>query len=175
MTVNGAVVSLPTSAAGLVVAGQTLLPGSAVTVNGETISLAPSGSAIVVNGVTTSTPSPTGVLTFGSATVPFVLQTGPSTTQIVIGSETLTPGGVITTAGETISLAPGGSGVVIVSGSSTTTEKISATYVPPKATSTPGSTAGAPQQWTGAGPRTTVSFVPWALQFLAALTFLLVL
>jgi hypothetical protein len=155
------------------VGGQTLVPGSAVTVNGETISLAPSGSAIIVNGQTTAVPSPTGVLTFGSVTVPFVLQTGPSKTQIVIGSQTLTPGGVITTAGETISLAPGGSSVVIVSGSSTTTEKIPTIA---GLASTPTSTKSAEQLLsTGAGTRAKRGSILFVSQFLAALIPLLVL
>jgi hypothetical protein len=44
----------------------------------------------------------------------------------VIGSQTLTEGGVITASGETLSLAPGGSSVVMISGSSTKIESVGA-------------------------------------------------
>lgn len=103
-----------------VVGGQTVTPGSpAITVNGPngqtTISVAQGGSSVVINGNTQaitplSTPAP---LTLGGSTFSAV---GGST--FVVGSQTLTPGGVITFTdaqghATTVSLGPSASFAVI--------------------------------------------------------------
>jgi hypothetical protein len=101
-----------------VIEGQTLAPGGqAITVSGTVVSLAPSASFVVVNGVTSTLANPaaariTGapVLTIGNGI--FKPLPGPGTSYL-IGSSTLTPGGVITVAGTTISLAAGATEIVI--------------------------------------------------------------
>lgn len=96
--------------------GQTLTPGGTITVSGTTISMpaSASGSVIVVNGVT-STLQATGspVLTLNSQLVTASVVGG--TTAFVVGpGQTLTPGGVITVSGTTISMPASASGSVIV-------------------------------------------------------------
>jgi hypothetical protein len=50
--------------------------------------------------------------------------TANQATEFVIGEQTLTKGGVISASGETLSLAPGGSSVLIMNGASTKTESL---------------------------------------------------
>ena len=108
-----------------------------ITAAGETLSLLPGGSQVVIafgdsiateNYQAKATTGPS----FGTQTFSYSVVTASG---VVIGSQTLTPGGVITVGRETLSLLPGVSGVVILSGSSTTTESIVAP--------TTGSTAAA--------------------------------
>lgn len=98
-----------------VIDGQTLAPGGpAITISGTRISLGSSASALVVGS--TTIPLSTGAgqvtaypsLTIGSQTV-----TANNQGQYIVGGQTLTPGGVITVSGTTISLAPGVSDVVL--------------------------------------------------------------
>ncbi|KAI4149255.1 MAG: hypothetical protein L6R39_002544 [Caloplaca ligustica] len=93
-----------------VIGGETVVPGSAVTVSGTTYSLATSGAAIVVNGVTSSLPATTAPVAHGSA-VP---------TELVIGSQTLTPGAAITVSGDVISLPSTGTSEIVVDGDTET-------------------------------------------------------
>ena len=107
------------SAGQIVVAGQTLAPGVAITVSGTPISEAAGGAFAVVGGSTQSliTPAPSqgpALLTFGGSTY-----TANAASQFVIGGQTLTPGGQITVSGTALSEGPSGSGVVVVGGSST--------------------------------------------------------
>ena len=107
------------SAGQLVVAGQTLTPGGAITVSGTPISEAAGGSYAVVGGSTQSliTPAPSqgpALLTLGGTTY-----TANAASQFVIGGQTLTPGGQITVSGTALSEGALGSGVVVVGGSST--------------------------------------------------------
>lgn len=106
----------------LVIASQTLIPGgSAITVSGTTYSLPLSGTnSIVVNGQTTSLVQTSGiaVLSGNSQQLSFT----PLSSGIVVASQTLYPGEAITVNGETLSLATGGSVVIVRSGESTTTE-----------------------------------------------------
>jgi hypothetical protein len=67
----------------------------------------------------------------------------------VIDGQTLTQGGVITAAGEAVSLAPGGSSVVLMSGSVTETESVGEVTGTSTATSQTKST-----HTSGAGLRT---------------------
>jgi hypothetical protein len=98
--------------------GQTLAPGGqAITLSGTVVSLAPSASFIVVNGVTSTLAKPAAapsaaapILTIGNN----VFRPLPgSGTSYVVGSSVLTPGGIITVAGSTISLAAGATALVI--------------------------------------------------------------
>ncbi|KAF2634465.1 hypothetical protein P280DRAFT_463497 [Massarina eburnea CBS 473.64] len=99
-----------------VVSGQTLPPGSAITVGGTTLSLAGSGSSIVINGVTsifsariTSQVTPP-LLTIGPD-VFFPL--GGTGTSYHIGTTVLTPGGKIVVSGSTISLALEATAIIV--------------------------------------------------------------
>ncbi|KAK4556552.1 hypothetical protein LTR86_006123 [Recurvomyces mirabilis] len=107
--------------------GATLTPGGQVVMSGTTISLANGATALVVNGKSQAlsaplkTPAPV-VVVGGTA-----YQANAGSTYDVAG-QILTPGGVITVSGSTISLASGASAVVIngktttlTSGSSPTT------------------------------------------------------
>jgi hypothetical protein len=90
------------------------------------ISVASSGGAVIVNGAppakTSSTPMTTAppqntwpVIIVGTSTI-----TENSNSQIIIGSQTLTPGGEIVYGGKTLSLSPS-DGVVVVTPSSLST------------------------------------------------------
>jgi hypothetical protein len=110
----------PVSGSGstFVIADQTLVPGGqAITVSGTVISLAPSASFVVVNGVTSTL---TNVAAAQITTAPSlvigndVFRPLPgSGISYLVGSSILTPGGVITIAGTTISLAIGATAIVI--------------------------------------------------------------
>lgn len=107
---------------------QTLAPGgSAVIYSGTTYSLAPSASSVIVNGVPAQLPVP-------AASKPAVITlagqsyTANSALNFLIDSQTLTPGGLITAAGATLSLAPSASFLVI--GTSTQTLNTSPTAAP---------------------------------------------
>ncbi|KAK0317624.1 hypothetical protein LTR82_011393 [Friedmanniomyces endolithicus] len=92
--------------------GETLTPGGVVTVSGTTISLASGASAVVINGQTrnlaapATTPAPQ--VTVGGT----VYQANAGSTYD-IGGQILTPGGVITVSGTTISLAPSATAIVV--------------------------------------------------------------
>ncbi|KAF2683219.1 hypothetical protein K458DRAFT_305729 [Lentithecium fluviatile CBS 122367] len=142
-TIDGTVVSLGPSASFVVIGGSTrilptstsymigsaiLTPGGVITVSGSTISLATDGSDIVVNGVTATLHGQTHatitnppLLTIGSET--YTAADGSGTT-FVIGSQTLTPGGIITVDGTTINLAPGATELVYGSAGESTTEAL---------------------------------------------------
>jgi hypothetical protein len=102
-----------------VVGTETLKPGGpAITVNGNTYSIAPAGSIAIINGVTRTlanapvmTPPP--VLTVGSGQVMSATVIGGST-QFVLGDKTLAPGKAITVDGTTYSMPSAGSATAIV-------------------------------------------------------------
>lgn len=104
-----------------IIAGQTLTPGGTITASGTPISM-PQGTKIAVIGTSTQTlataPSvPTAeapVITFEGSTY-----TADASSDFVIASQTLTPGGIITVLGTPIRLANGAADAVI--GSSTQT------------------------------------------------------
>ncbi|KAH7093603.1 hypothetical protein FB567DRAFT_177279 [Paraphoma chrysanthemicola] len=114
----GSDVFTPASGSGstFVIADQTLTPGGQVTVSGTVVSLAPSASFVVVNGVTSTFANPAAqitnapVLTIGNGIFRPLPGTG---TSYLVGSSTLTPGGVVVVADTTISLAPGATALVI--------------------------------------------------------------
>lgn len=108
---------LPGSGNTFVIADQTLAPGgSAITVSGTTISLAPSASFVVINGVTSTIPNPAAAqitpppLTIGNGVFRPLPGTG---TSYLIGTQILTPGGVVVVGDLTISLAPGATALII--------------------------------------------------------------
>ena len=118
----------PAVGSALVIDGQTLIPGHAITVaqNGqvETISVPPDGLARggyvgVVNGVTQSLASGQWLLTEPNGVVLTLSPTGVG--ELVVGGTTLVPGGAaVVSGGVTISEAPNGD-VVEVSGGETST------------------------------------------------------
>ena len=123
---NGVFTAIPGTGTTYLIGGSALTPGGIITVAGTTISLSPGATAVVVNGVTT-TLIPTApitnppLLTIGTAT--YTALPGGGTT-FVIGGQTLTPGGVITVSGTTISLSPSATALIINGGSMTTTETL---------------------------------------------------
>ncbi|CAO2650085.1 Nn.00g013770.m01.CDS01 [Neocucurbitaria sp. VM-36] len=118
LTVGESVFSpLPGSGTTFVISDQTLAPGGpAITVSGTTISLAPSASFVVINGVTSTIANPFAAqitappLTIGTDV--FIPLPGTGTSYL-IGSRILTPGGVVVSAGMTISLAPGATALIV--------------------------------------------------------------
>lgn len=149
--------SMLPQASGIAIAGQTLRPGSAVTVKGESLSLPPGGSAIVIDGTTTALvmqESQANVLTVGNTL--FSYSVLPQSSSIAIAGQTLKPGSAVTVNGETLSLPSGGSSVIAVSGATATTEGIGGaimsgiggptsvqTYSPITGSSTPKAFTGA--------------------------------
>ncbi|KAF2095270.1 hypothetical protein NA57DRAFT_60005 [Rhizodiscina lignyota] len=126
---------------------KTLSPGGpAITVSGTQLSLAPSGGIVVINGKTSTlagsftTPTNAPVLTVGGK--PFTASVSGGSTQFVLPHhQTLTPGGVVTVSGTTISLPATGAGSVVVLNGHTSTLGVSAPFV----TNAPVITAGGHQ------------------------------
>jgi hypothetical protein len=112
--------------------GQTLTPGGELVVSGTTYSLPTSGqgSTIIINGATSRlNPSHLPVLPYGGEQVTATLAHG--TTAFIFGpDETLTPGGVVTISGTTISLPASASGSVVVVNGVTSTLDASNGYGP---------------------------------------------
>jgi len=101
-----------------VIAGKTLTPGGSITVSGMPISEGAGGSFAVI-GTSTQALQTSG-LTAAPALMTFngQIYTAISASDFVIAGQTLTPGGVITVSGTSISEAGSGSGLVAI-GSST--------------------------------------------------------
>jgi hypothetical protein len=114
---------LTTNSAGdYIIASLTLTPGaSAITIASTPLSLAPSASALVVGSSTIPLPPPPSAsehrpLVIGSTTLPYSLN--PTSSLLIIDSQTLTPGGPALTISSTpLSLAPSGTALIV--GSST--------------------------------------------------------
>ncbi|EHK96916.1 hypothetical protein M7I_7390 [Glarea lozoyensis 74030] len=123
----------------LMVGSQTLFPGSSITIDGQEISLAATGGAVIVNPARpTATPfngAPPPVISIGTSLVTansnsgFVIGTPtpkPTTfqtnvalgtsaiTNINVAGQTLTAGGRITVGNDILSIAPDGTGVIII-------------------------------------------------------------
>lgn len=89
---------------------ETLQPGGpAVTVGGNTLSLAPSGTAVVINDATTPIAAPAAEVSLGGG----ILTADPSG-NIAVGGQTLQPGGeAVVVGGTTLSLDQSGTALVI--------------------------------------------------------------
>ncbi|KAK3652595.1 hypothetical protein LTR56_001959 [Elasticomyces elasticus] len=101
----------PDSSSAIVIAGQTLQPGSQTVVAGTTYSLDASASAVAINGVTQDLQpvSPaTAIFTANGQTF-----TAGASSALVIAGQTLQPGSEATIAGTTYSLVPSGSALVV--------------------------------------------------------------
>ena len=129
ITLQGVATATQDSSSDFVLGSQTLAPGGpAITVDGTPISLPPAGTAIII-GSSTFAVQPAGpailtlpggvVVTEESLPPTVTLSSGIVGTQVsfsdyVFGSQTLVPGGpVITVDGLPLSLAPGGTEVVV--------------------------------------------------------------
>jgi hypothetical protein len=113
----------------LVLGGQTLAPGSALTVDGTTYSLpaSGSGSVVIVNGATT-TLAAGQILAQQSATATVL----DGTTAFIFNpSQTLTPGGILTISGTTLSMPLSHSGSVVIINGITSTLAFPVTTAPP--------------------------------------------
>jgi hypothetical protein len=101
-----------------VVGTQTLAPGSpAVTIDGTTLQLGPSGTVAIVNGQTQSlghAPLPTNAPAIMVNGQIFSASVMGGTTVFAMGSQTLTPGGVLTKDGTTFSMPANGDGSTVV-------------------------------------------------------------
>lgn len=101
------------AASAFVIAGQTLSPVGTITVSSTPISLATGAAFAVIASSTQSlalVPAPTGPPTFTFKGSTYTAGTG---SEFVIGSQTLTEGGVVTVAGTPISFASNGGDVVV--------------------------------------------------------------
>lgn len=99
-----------------IVQGQTLTPGGEIFVSGNLISLGNGYNSLVVNGVTITSPPvaipPTAepAITLGGSTY----LANPGGESFIISGQTLTPGGVITAHGTTVSLDSGSTPTIAV-------------------------------------------------------------
>lgn len=110
-----------------VIQGQTLTPGGEVLVNGNLVSLGQGYSSLVVNGVTITAPAvlanPTYEPAITIAGSTFNANQGGES--FIISGQTLTPGGVITAFGTTISLGSGSNpSIAVVNGQTETLASI---------------------------------------------------
>ena len=105
---QGFVVSLGSSS-NLVISSQTLTPSGVITINDTPISPPISGSSILVGSSTTALSSQQTVLVSSQARK---VSGGPSP-DLVIGGETLSPGGVITINNYPLSLPSSGSAIML--------------------------------------------------------------
>lgn len=176
---NGFFRPLPGTGTSYLVGSQILTPGGSVVVADTTISLAPGATALIINGQTSIITPPSQpvitnapLLTIGSQTY-----TAISGTTFVIGGQTLTPGGVITVDGTTISLAPGATELVYGSaGQSTTSALFPATTTRAlSSTTVDGPSAGASGTNRLPGPTSTrassASLSKLNIRMLSCLTF----
>lgn len=95
----------------LIISGQTAIAGGTpITISGVRVSLLSSGNEIVIGSSTEALPSePTPILTIGSQIV-----TANKVSEYIFDSQTLIPGGpAVTISGVKVSLASGGSDVVV--------------------------------------------------------------
>ena len=101
-----------------VIGTQTLAPGKpAVTIDGTTLQLGPSGSIAIVNGQTQTlghVPLPTNAPAITVDGQIFTASVIGGTTVFAMGSQTLTPGGVLTKDGTTFSMPASGDGSTVV-------------------------------------------------------------
>lgn len=118
----------PMNVGALVVAGKTVQPGQAMTVNGVQVSVLSYGGDIVVGGSTTIAVDSAKDSGFGSLQVvniggsSITVAPGVVPTAVVVGTQTVQPGQVATINGVTVSIAPTGYGLVI--GGTTTVDFI---------------------------------------------------
>lgn len=134
----GGVLATPQSSGVYVLSSQTLLPGgSAVTLSGTTYSLPAAGGAVVINGQAATLPAAgvsdaggnvTGadVLTIGTHSLPYTPVALTGVKPLVIGSQTIYPGGPAATVnGQTMGLALSNPSAIVVNGATSTLSAVS--------------------------------------------------
>ncbi|CAI6261871.1 unnamed protein product [Periconia digitata] len=107
----------------VVAPGQTLAPGSVVTVSGTTFSMPTeaSGSVLVVNGATSTIAGSSPVLTLGGPSQISASVNDGTTAFVIAPGQTLAPGSEVTISGTTYSMPSTASGsVLVVNGASST-------------------------------------------------------
>lgn len=161
ITIGFSVVT-PNAAGQYVVGSQTLAPGSAITADGSTYSLAQSGPAIVVNGVTQALTLPAqatipAVSTLGSTTVT-ESAVGASQSAFLIDGQSLIPGHAIIigsgTGATTLMLQTSGGRTEVLFGT-TSTEIIDATTASSASSTKSASSAGGSVTLTAPGDPAT--------------------
>ncbi|KAH7083521.1 hypothetical protein FB567DRAFT_86174 [Paraphoma chrysanthemicola] len=131
---------LANAAPGIIVGTHTLMPGSAIVLDGTTISLHPSLSTLFVNGapIPVSAARTLEPLTLALGISTFTLlgafATGTAPAVLVIGTQTLVPGSILVISGTTLSL-DAQQATIFVNGSPLPISLVvpTATTVPPKA------------------------------------------
>ncbi|EME83153.1 uncharacterized protein MYCFIDRAFT_207709 [Pseudocercospora fijiensis CIRAD86] len=141
LTVDGRMYSA-NGGATYIISGQTLTPGGAITINGpnglETISMNNDANQLVsiANGHTATSymgmvgaaPGGAPILTIHGHTYTAIDYDSGSGATYVIDGQTLTIGGTITVGGETISLLPGGTAIMLAAAGSSTISQIDGAY-----------------------------------------------
>ena len=147
------------AASAFTIAGQTLIPGAVITVSSTLISLATGASFAVIAGSTQSlglAPVPTEppMFTFDGSTY-----TADASSDFLIGSQTLTEGGVVTLNGTPISYASGGGDVVV----GTSTEAVNIGGLIMSGFGSGGASATGPVQFTGGAMRCEGLLPLWSI------------
>nr|OQO20956.1 hypothetical protein B0A51_14244 [Rachicladosporium sp. CCFEE 5018] len=118
LTVGAKTITANAATQYFVAPGQTLTPGGSVVVDGISMSLASDGSYVVMNGQTKALSAP-HITPAPAITVGGTVYSPNAGTIYNIGGQILTPGGVITVSGTTISLGSS-AGYVVINGQTTT-------------------------------------------------------
>ena len=146
------------AASAFAIAGQILTHGGVITVSSTLISLAASASYAVIAGSTQSlalAPGPTAPATFTFNGSTYTAGIG---SDFIIGSQTLTEGGVVTVAGTPISYASNGGDIVV----GTSTEAVNIGGLIMSGFGNGGATTTGPIQFTGGAIRCEGE-LPWWL------------
>jgi hypothetical protein len=124
VTVAGAIVT-PIAGGAVIVNGQTLTPGAQTTLpNGQSISVGNGGTVIVNGNTAVLTPAPGAAVTPAPVTVGGIIATPLSGGLVVISGSTYAPGATVTLPnGAIVSIAPGGTQIV-VNGATATIQNI---------------------------------------------------
>lgn len=156
ITIGGSTYTANTASA-FVIAGQTLSPGGVITVSSTSISLAAGASFAVIAGSTQSlvaAPGPTGPPTFTFNGSTYAAGTG---SDFIIGSQTLTEGGVLTVAGTPISYASDGGDVIV----GTSTEAVNIGGLIMSGFGNGGAATTGPVQFTGGAMKSKGNLSLW--------------
>ncbi len=147
------------AASAFAIAGQILTHGGVITVSSTVISLAASASFAVIAGSTQSlalAPAPTASATFTFNGSTYTAGIG---SDFIIGSQTLTEGGVVTVAGTPISYASNGGDVIV----GTSTEAVNIGGLIMSGFGNGGATTTGPIQFTGGAMRCEDELAWWLI------------
>nr|OQO23026.1 hypothetical protein B0A51_08771 [Rachicladosporium sp. CCFEE 5018] len=122
----------PGAAATPIASGAFVLPsdsnlqaGSAITIGGTTYSVPSTGSTLIVNGRVIAAPTPQSI-TLGSLMAAVTPTLIGSQTAYIVAGQTLTQGGNVVIASQTLSIVSGGAAIIVASGGSTQTDSVAA-------------------------------------------------